>query len=696
MPRSRLHTVVLIFIAFVSVRFARLMSFDPKLSQRLVVHELPSAPKFIGRELELESLREFWQGNDNVISLIGLGGAGKTALADRFLTWAEEDDAPDWLMVWSFYYDPDANAFMEALYRFLTGDETSEVKGSGWFHLLREQLAGSRKGLLVLDGLERVQRPITDATGIFGELEDPLLRGLLTRLATSGGNTKAVITSRFPVSTIEPYLGKGYRVLDVAQLPPEAAKALLAARGIEMSDDQVAKFVGTYGSHALTLDLLAGAVAEFFDGKVSKLPGKPESAEPSHRLGYVLKLYELNLPTQSRELLSRLCVFRFGVDAKTLNRVFIQSQNSQIAGSLADLPVEMLDKLIDALVARHLVYRESHQKYTVHPAVRDHFYRLFRDPQLVHGAIAQHFSTLTERPGIGLPGDKESLDLLEELIHHAIQARSVREAAEIYFSRLGGNDHLNGTLGEYARTYRILTAFPECPDPSGMYHCERAFGNFEMALQWRPQNRYIRLVMGNLAALSEDASETTRTMASALMRRDSPIPERSPDMPICSAMAAIFRHDVEASKRLAQMEISISIYEDDRVRNQLALAEYYRRTNRLNLAHEEVEKASQWILQSASQEHLCCLHFVRAHIALDERNLDVARFAIAEGLEVSREAGFRLYECLFLIARSQEHETRGELVEALACAESARGIAAECHFEYGISASIQLATRLAA
>ena len=57
--------------------------------------------------------------------------------------------APDWVMVWSFYDDPDANAFMESLYRFLTGDENAEVKGSGWFHLLREQLSGTRRGLLV-------------------------------------------------------------------------------------------------------------------------------------------------------------------------------------------------------------------------------------------------------------------------------------------------------------------------------------------------------------------------------------------------------------------------------------------------------------------------------------------------------------------------------------------------------------------
>jgi hypothetical protein len=161
-------------------------------------------------------------------------------------------------------------------------------------------------------------------------------------------------------------------------------------------------------------------------------------------------------------------------------------------------------------------------------------------------------------------------------------------------------------------------------------------------------------------------------------------------------MAGLFRHDAEAAKRMAETEISVSIYQDDRVRNQLALAECYRRTGRLKLSHEEIDKASEWILQSASQEHLCCLHLARAHLALDERKLDVARLAIDEGLAVTQEAGFRLYECLFLIAKSQEHELRGEISEALSSAELARSIASDCQFEYGLSASNQLATRLAA
>jgi tetratricopeptide (TPR) repeat protein len=674
--------------------FAKIMPAVDSLPQRLIVHELPSAPKFIGREQELASLKEFWHSDDNVLSLIGLGGAGKTALADQFLKWVEQEETPERLMVWSFYDDPDANAFLETLYRFLTGAEEAEVKGSGWFHLLREQLSSNRKVLLMLDGLERVQRPATDASGIFGELEDPLLRGLLVRLATARGGTKALITSRFPVSTIEQYLNRGYRVLDVEQLPHEAARDLLASRGIQLNPDQLIKFIRRFGSHALSLDLLAGAVAAFFGGDVAKLPDFQADAQPAERLGYVLRLYEEHLPQVERDLLTRLCVFRFGVDAQTMERVFLQNGNTPIAGSLAGMDAKGLEAHISKLVDRHLVYREVNNKFTVHPAVRDHFYRLFRDPKAVHGAIAKHFSTLTDRPGIGLPTDKESLDLLEELVHHAIHSGSYDEAAELYFSRLGGNDHLNGRLGEYARTFRILSAFPECPDPSAMYHCERAFGNFERALDWRPQNRYIDLLAGHLLKLSTDSSEPTRLVAQALMGKPVSIPDRSPDFPVCSAMAHLFRGDPDSAKRVAELEMGVSIYEDDRVRNQIALAEAYRMEGKFGHAKDLIEAASEWVLQSASQEHLSSLHLARANLAIDERQKDVATSAISEGLTISHEAGFRLHEVLFLLALARDLDMRGEASQGRRQVEEALEIARESQFEYAILTAEDLLARM--
>jgi hypothetical protein len=87
-----------------------------------VVHALPAAPHFVGRAVELESLRCCWRdGFRGVLVLVGLGGAGKTAVAARFLDELLVPDPtprPDGLFVWSFYQQPDAGLFLQEVYRY--------------------------------------------------------------------------------------------------------------------------------------------------------------------------------------------------------------------------------------------------------------------------------------------------------------------------------------------------------------------------------------------------------------------------------------------------------------------------------------------------------------------------------------------------------------------------------------------------
>ncbi|MCH7739425.1 MAG: ATP-binding protein, partial [Chloroflexi bacterium] len=120
-----------------------------------VVHALPSAPAFSGRQDELRKLREFWQSGQGVVSLIGIGGAGKTALAQRFLETFLAEEPPDGLLVWSFYDDPDANHFLKTAYEYFTGGSQAHASGAGWFSPMGEVLSSGKRFLLILDGLER-------------------------------------------------------------------------------------------------------------------------------------------------------------------------------------------------------------------------------------------------------------------------------------------------------------------------------------------------------------------------------------------------------------------------------------------------------------------------------------------------------------------------------------------------------------
>ena len=147
---------------------------QPHPPEPLIVHPLPLAPEFVGRERELDELSAAWAGGAaGVVALVGLGGAGKTALAARFL--AEllapaRRPRPEGLFVWSFYQQPDAGLFLQEAHRYFAGvaAAATPARGAGLLHLLREALSAGGPHLLVLDGLERVQQqggPAPAATG---------------------------------------------------------------------------------------------------------------------------------------------------------------------------------------------------------------------------------------------------------------------------------------------------------------------------------------------------------------------------------------------------------------------------------------------------------------------------------------------------------------------------------------------------
>src|SRR5262249_54913787 len=154
--------------------------------------------------------------------------------------------------------------------------------------------------LLVLDGLERVQRP---EGGGYGQVEDPLLRGLLTRVAEGAGRTMVLVTSRFPLTDLAPLAGRGYRPLDVGGLDAPAALALLRQRGVCGDDGDLAALVEDYGAHALTLDHLGGLIGQFLGGDPRRAPEAPALADPAAdrqalRLARLLCAYEEHLPPE--------------------------------------------------------------------------------------------------------------------------------------------------------------------------------------------------------------------------------------------------------------------------------------------------------------------------------------------------------------------------------------------------------------
>ena len=155
------------------------------------VHPLLRARDWQDRP-EFVHLCDWWRnGGTGVCSLVGIGGAGKTAIAERFLRalpggLAPMDGAPkdvtlpqpEGLFVFSFYDAPNPDSFFAELYAWLSGsplDESAKAPScQQTLQLLSRvaqapSVAGSgRVLLLILDGLEKVQDDGARG-GVFGQ-----------------------------------------------------------------------------------------------------------------------------------------------------------------------------------------------------------------------------------------------------------------------------------------------------------------------------------------------------------------------------------------------------------------------------------------------------------------------------------------------------------------------------------------------
>ena len=662
-------------------------------------HALPSAPMFVGRARELETLETFWSKSEHgIVCLIGLGGAGKTALVSEFLRRLLKGGSPQpsGVFVWSFYENADAQQFLEAAYGYFSGGRRSRGGGTGTFFLLTEllnELSGSERHLIVMDGLERAQHGPDSSTDGFGELVDPLLSQVVGRLAAGLGSTKAIITSRFPVPKISPWLGSTAQTIDVDQLEPADARALLRRHGVQGDDAVLDHVIAVFGSHALTLDHLGGYLRRFSKGNATAVRALPEpevgSGEPQERqLARVLHAYEQALPARELAVLQRLSVFRHSMGAAELHRMFSMGPKPSITGPLQGLSLSDFESLLDRLTQLHLVLLARRQGYTIHPAVRDHFFRSFTDSPAVLQAVRRHYASLAGPPGSALPRERKALDVLEELIHHTLQLGRISDATEIWFQRLGGFTHLAWELGQYSRCIRILNDFPVCPDSAGLVWCYRALGDLDTATKLvEPDDAWWLGMLGCLRGrlretaelLSDRRHDAIRVICEFLTGQvGAEALDAAPawaGLPVTVADCCLAADMVEkAREQLATFgsETPKGQWSDEASRHDLLAAELARRDGDHVQSRSLLAKAEQWTVQSGSQEHLSLLHLGRARLAIDERRFETAEAVIREGLHIVEQCGFGLYHIELLIERARLELATDRAGQAASSARAAR------------------------
>ncbi len=231
--------------------------------------EALTVPTFYGRERELTQLTEWVvQEHCRVVSVLGLGGIGKSALSITLM----HQLAPHFeVMLWRSLRDaPSCEALLEDCLQVLAPEPLAEVPTSldARLGLLLDYLR-DRRALMVLDNLEALLEEGTGAGRMRGGSEGYVR--LLRRVAETRHQSCLLLTSREKPGDLVPLEGSRtlVRSLRLDGLEGDAGEQLLEERDLEGSAAEREQLVRRYGGNPLALKIVAQTIVELFGGEIA-------------------------------------------------------------------------------------------------------------------------------------------------------------------------------------------------------------------------------------------------------------------------------------------------------------------------------------------------------------------------------------------------------------------------------------------
>ncbi|MFL5587970.1 MAG: NB-ARC domain-containing protein, partial [Ktedonobacteraceae bacterium] len=319
-----------------------------------------AVPSFYGRKLEMTTLEQWVvQEHCRVVSVLGLGGIGKSALAVTLMHRVAERF--EVVLFRSLRDAPSFEAWLSDCLQVLSPQSLAKAPASlqGRLSLLLECLR-ERRALLVLDNLEVLLQEGESGGHYRPGYEE--YGHVVRRMGETAHQSCLLLTSREKPADLVQLEGmhSPVRVLPLAGLEPDACEQLLADKELVGTPEERARLIQVYAGNPLALKIVAETIADLFAGEIGLFLKQGMVIFGS--IGELLAEQVARLSAVEQTALRSLAIGREPLSLEELQALLV-----------APRPPGQMLSAVDSLLRRSLIERgKLPGSFTLHPVVLEY------------------------------------------------------------------------------------------------------------------------------------------------------------------------------------------------------------------------------------------------------------------------------------------------------------------------------------